>query len=272
MASSRTGGFARRLVAMLALVSLLLVAFGPTALAASVTPTFVDGNASCSQLLGGNPEDWHELKIDGVPVEGGVYSNAHGSVTITEVYKDDENKTIGFDFTSTPNVAGVFVKGGSGGNLYDYRPAGTAADTELYSPFGAGPGGTKRHEISHVSFCFAAAAVTPSPAPTDTPSPAPTDTPSPAPTDTPTPTPAPTDTPMPTPAPTDTPMPTPAPTDTPMPTPAPTGTPPDTAVAPSTEGTGGAALQGNLFILLLIGSIAVMWLVVRPTRQVRQRR
>jgi hypothetical protein len=109
-------------------------------------------------------------------------------------------------------------------------------------------------------------AVAPTPTPADTPTPTPTEfVPTPTPADTPTP--EPTEV-VPTPTPAFTPTPT--PTDF-VPTPAPTGTPPDTAVAQGGDSQGGA-LSGSLFILLIVGSIAAMWLVLRPMRPVRVRR
>ena len=46
----------------------------------------------------------------------------------------------------------VVVKGGSNANLFDYRPAGNAADTALHAP--VNPNNGTFYGLSHISFCF----------------------------------------------------------------------------------------------------------------------
>jgi hypothetical protein len=121
------------LVAM-ALGVMALVATAGTAKAASVTPTQHDGNPTCKTLLD-NPTAF-EIKVD--PPKSGSY----GPITVN--FSPDGRLV---DFTSTVPVLAVFVKGGNeGGNLYDYRPAGSTGDTGLTTP--------TNQQISHVSFCW----------------------------------------------------------------------------------------------------------------------
>ena len=44
------------------------------------------------------------------------------------------------------------MKGGSNANLFDYRPAGDAADTALHAP--VNPNNGTFYGLSHISFCF----------------------------------------------------------------------------------------------------------------------
>jgi hypothetical protein len=118
----------------MAIGAMALVATAGTAKAASVTPTQIDGNPTCKTLLA--PEPAFEIKID--PPKSGSY----GPITVTF---SPDGKLV--DFTSTVPVLAVFVKGGNeGGNLYDYRPAGSSGDTGLTTP--------TNQQISHVSFCW----------------------------------------------------------------------------------------------------------------------
>jgi hypothetical protein len=61
-----------------------------------------------------------------------------------------------FDWTSTVDIAAVFVKGGSNGNLYLY-PGGETADTGLHAPDNASGGFAG---LSHVTFCVPAVTTT----------------------------------------------------------------------------------------------------------------
>jgi hypothetical protein len=132
-------------------------------LAASVTPTIVDGNPTCAELgaLTGHP-DWQELKID--PPKGGTYTSGDGAFKVT-VTTDGQS----FDFSVADGelVDAAFAKAGDqGGNLYDYSPAGINADTDLVAPTTGG--GDNQAALSHITFCY-----TPdkTPPPADTPTP-----------------------------------------------------------------------------------------------------
>jgi hypothetical protein len=129
----------RRLWSLLAavLAALLIATLAPPvgrAGAASVGPEYVAGNPTCATLTGID----RELKVE--PVTNGTFSNAYGSVTITNKVGNS------LAFTASPRVLAVYLKAGPGGNLYDYRPDGTLGDTNLVSPVS--------DSISHVSFCF----------------------------------------------------------------------------------------------------------------------
>src|SRR5215204_5736109 len=106
---------------------------------ASVNPTPYQGNFSCSQLIPGSTE----LKVE--PVTSGTYSD--GTLTVTII-----STGTSFDFTSNILVDAVFVKAGSGGNLYDYRPGGTLGDTGLIGPINPNTGNP--YGLSHISFCY----------------------------------------------------------------------------------------------------------------------
>jgi hypothetical protein len=204
---------------------------------ASVPPTPIQGNQSCSQLVPGTTE----LKLEGSQLADGTYSDGTLSVTID---LSDDGTTV--SWTSNIGVDAVFVKAGNSGNLYVYNPESTG-DTNLVSP--TGPQG-QLLAISHLSFCYD---VEPTNTPTNTPVPptntftpvpptatdTPTNTPTDTPTDTPTNTPTDTATPTPTNTPTNTPTDTatPTPTDTPTntPTDTPTNTPTDTATPTPTD-------------------------------------
>jgi hypothetical protein len=111
-----------------------------------VDPVYREAN-SCTELA---PEGftWSELRIP-APVSDS-YANEYLTVTL-DVYSD----TLGpaFDWWATELIDAVYVMGGPGGNLYQYRPPGPAvyADTGLHAP--ANPGGNYR-DIEEVLFCY----------------------------------------------------------------------------------------------------------------------
>jgi hypothetical protein len=94
-------------------------------------------------------------KIDRVPNLG----EQVGPITITKLWYQTEGanlaetgtSVVGFDFTSTKPVYAVYVKGSSGGNLYDYRADGVTADTELHTIVNSSG---KFAQISHVDFAW----------------------------------------------------------------------------------------------------------------------
>jgi hypothetical protein len=205
------------LVAFLFLLSWTLMPVLGESSQSHVAPTFVDGNPSCSQLVPGTTE----LRVD--PPGSGTFNDGTLTVTI------DNYTGTSFDFSANLGVDAVFVKAGSGGNLYLYHPEVTS-DTGLQSPIN--PQNDQPFEISHILFCYDVDPTeTPTNTPTDTPTQTPTDTPTNTPTNTPTDTPTNTPTETPTNTPTDTPTNT--PTDTPTNTP--TNTPTDTPTNTPTE-------------------------------------
>jgi hypothetical protein len=190
----------------LLVIGMLSLIFGQV-IGASVTPTLIQGNQTCSNLVAGTTE----LKVE--PPGAGVYTDGTLTVTITNYTGTS------FDFTSNIGIDAVFVKAGNQGNLFIYNPE-TFGDTNLYSP--TGPQG-QLLAISHISFCYDVEP--PTNTPTDTPTNTPTDTPTNTPTDTPTNTPTDTPTNTPTDTPTNTPTDTPTNTPTKTPTNTPTNTP-----------------------------------------------
>lgn len=130
--------------------------------AASVSPTFVEGNVTVEDC----PQGTTGLYLDEETTSGEA-----AGVTVTIVY-DSEAKSL--DFTAEGGVVvHAFVKGGDNYNWYDYSPDGVTSDTDLVAPDNAsnGPAG-----LSHVVFCVADVEETPTPTPTpeETPTPTPT--------------------------------------------------------------------------------------------------
>ena len=129
IAIRRTAGLATAAV----LAAVLAIGITP-ALAASVDPVLVTGNADCNAATGLT----QLTKIEPVT------SQTKDGVTIT-VSGDS------FSWSSTVTIAAVFVKGGPDGLLYDYRPAGATGDTGLHAPTNSSSG--DYYGLSHVTFC-----------------------------------------------------------------------------------------------------------------------
>jgi hypothetical protein len=146
----------------------------PSATAASVTPTKVDGNPKC-------PVGLTELKIEeqGSPPKDGTYSSDDDKFVVTiDVDATGQN----FNFTVTTGTAlVVYAKGGDAANEYDYRPGGSTADTVLHAPEKNG----HLPELSHISFCYGET-TTPTSPPTSAPTSPPTSEPTSPPTSPPT--------------------------------------------------------------------------------------
>jgi hypothetical protein len=117
--------------ALLLLMALVMMLAAP-ALATHVEPVFVPGNQNCNAATG---------LVELTRFEP-VSSGSQDGVTIT-VNGDT------FDWTSTVDIAAVFVKGGPDGNLYLY-PGGETADTGLHAPENASGGFAG---LSHITFC-----------------------------------------------------------------------------------------------------------------------
>jgi hypothetical protein len=108
--------------------------------AASVDPTFMDGNPSCADL--GYP---HEIKFD-PPAPG---SKSAGGVTVDMSLGADQYGTL-VDWTSSAPIDAVIVKGGPNALSYVYA-GGSSGDTGLHTPFN---GPEKYYGLSHVNFCW----------------------------------------------------------------------------------------------------------------------
>jgi hypothetical protein len=135
------GTFPRRMLAFAAVAAIALsfALMTRPVLATHVTPTVIDGNASCGQL---NVAYDHEFKIDETP-ETKTYSDPNSDFEVDITVNDGATE---MSFSSNLPVDAVFVKGGNeGGNLYVYDPPVTE-DSGLTTP--------TNQQISHVSFCF----------------------------------------------------------------------------------------------------------------------
>ena len=119
----------------------VLVFAAVPAYAASVEPGFIAGNPSCADLN----SQWTEVKYE--PVQSGTHEVGDGSLTVS-VTVDGATRT--FDFTATPGVDAVIVKGGPNALVYAYEPDATG-DTGLHAP--VNPENGDYYGLSHISFC-----------------------------------------------------------------------------------------------------------------------
>ena len=116
-----------------------------------VQPVLLSGNRNCAEVLGADLlfeyrlEPVDDATVDlaaesGGDVEGTLVVDVHGDL---------------FDFTIEDGdpLAAVVVKGGNNADLYDYRPAGEVADTDLHAPLNADS--DQYYGLSHISFCWA---------------------------------------------------------------------------------------------------------------------
>ncbi len=140
---------------------------GPPTTSLNVQPEQVDGNPTCSDLIGSGDflfefkfepvadlDDW-PLSFDGLSGELDV-----------DVYNTPDGQAFDFDVSGDFVVAAVFVKAGPGGNFYDYRPDGANFPLEIFGDAGVGdtflhgpinPQNNKFYGLSHISFCIAEA-------------------------------------------------------------------------------------------------------------------
>lgn len=123
---------------------------GPPSVLRGVQPTWESGNPTCGNF----DSTWTEFKIDQSPADG-TYNSLGLTVTVTA----SDGKF--FDWSANLDLAAVFVKGGNGGDLYSYSQA-VNSDTVLHAPYMVNTHPeeekTEARGISHVSFCWAAAA------------------------------------------------------------------------------------------------------------------
>jgi hypothetical protein len=121
---------------------------GPPTTTLTVSPRYMAGNPVCWDF--GNANLVHakynvgETNLTKETFENKIYAVEGGTITVSNF-----NGKF-FDFSSTVNMASVFVKAGNGGNLFVYNPT-VNADTGLHGP--VAPNGQVR-DISHVSFCW----------------------------------------------------------------------------------------------------------------------
>ena len=144
--TAKAGTFSRLMLTVAAgsAIALSMIWLAGPVLATHVTPTFVEGNHTCSQL---DSDFGHEFKVE--PVVTGTYDDPASDFSVDITVNDTpEGPTL--DFESNIGVDAAFVKGGDDGNLYSYSPPETS-DTGLHAPLN--PSG-KWAGLSHVSFCF----------------------------------------------------------------------------------------------------------------------
>jgi uncharacterized repeat protein (TIGR01451 family) len=122
-----------------------------------VQPVLLIGNQNCAEVLGddllfeyrdNSPAD---DTVDLAAVSGGL---VEGTLTI-----DVHGNLVDFEIEGGDPLAAVVVKGGSNANLFDYRPDGETADTDLHAPLN--PENDQFYGLSHISFCWAQEVVTP---------------------------------------------------------------------------------------------------------------
>jgi len=151
---STTATPAKTALALVAILSLLLSLF---AIARPVIANHdVDGPAVTPTVQPGNPEcpaGTTEIKFEGGNLASGKELSAtiDGQLVIVEI--TNVNVPAGtFDFNVEGGVALVVIaKGGPNGNVYDYRPGGSAHDDGLSTPIN--PSNGKPYGLSHISFC-----------------------------------------------------------------------------------------------------------------------
>lgn len=123
-------------------------------LGADVSPQFVEGNPTCSDLLDAGQFDIPEVKIE--PVESGTYNlngelDADGPILLT-VRNTDQGQVVDFSLDGFLAM-GVVVKGGPNANFYDYTGlGGVAFDEDLHAP--VNHNNDRFFGLSHVSFCL----------------------------------------------------------------------------------------------------------------------
>jgi hypothetical protein len=145
--------------AVFAAVGLVGLAGAGVAGSASVSPTVVEGNPTCTDL--GYPS---ELKVD--PPTSGVHSD--GTLTVTV---DIDGALV--DWTSDIGVDAVIVKGGPVANVYTYVPPSTGDDDLVTA---TNPSNDAPYGLSHLAFCYGTPTTTTTGATTTTSAPATTTT------------------------------------------------------------------------------------------------
>jgi hypothetical protein len=137
---------------MLATVGLIAAALAAPVAAGGidgpdVPAQFVDGNPTCGDLGFDN-----EVKFDSPNSTDGTYTDPISGFSVDLDFNDTpEGETVDFSNASDP-VTAVFVKGSSGGNLYDYSASPVTEDDGLHAPIAGGS--ETWAQVSHISFCF----------------------------------------------------------------------------------------------------------------------
>jgi hypothetical protein len=131
---------------MLLLMSLVVVV-GLPAVASHVAPVLVVGNENCGAATG--LEEIFRDESQNI-TSGSHDVDGDGDVDIIITVNGSAQT---FDWSTNEGLVihAVFVKGGSDGNLYDYRPAGATSDTGLHAP--VNPQNGNFYGLSHITFC-----------------------------------------------------------------------------------------------------------------------
>lgn len=117
-----------------------------------VPPVTIPGNPKCQDLFPNNP-NIREFKLEDGQLKSGTYTSPDGFLTVKLTTTPDplgRGQLIAFE--TNIGVDGVFVKGGPGGNFYNYEPTEVTLDTGLHTP--VNPNNGKFYGISHISFCY----------------------------------------------------------------------------------------------------------------------
>jgi hypothetical protein len=130
-----------------------------------VYPEYYDGNPQGgpnNDNAGYFNEEYLEFRV--TDPSDGIYSDGYLTIDIDVENKGNTGPTFDWMITADSYVKalpGIFVKGGPGGNWYDYEDfedvpgvIGASWDGYLHAPLGAGKGGSKFYGLSHISFAY----------------------------------------------------------------------------------------------------------------------
>ncbi|MCK5251731.1 MAG: Ig-like domain-containing protein, partial [Thermoplasmata archaeon] len=131
-----------------------------------VQPVYYKGNPQADDGTNVNYFSSGLIEFRIQDVDSGTYTSSDGFLKVKIVVDDDDDEGPNFDWEIASGsvvkaIPGIFVKGGNGGNWYDYSDFddvtgvdGATDDGYLHSPPGAGPNGEKYYGLSHISFGY----------------------------------------------------------------------------------------------------------------------
>jgi hypothetical protein len=143
LAKRRTAG----MTGVLLLLMSLTLAIGLPAGASHVAPVLVTGNENCEAVTGLD----EIFRDESNPITSGNHdTDGDGD---NDIFITVNGGAQTFDWSTDEGllIHAVFVKGGSDGNLYDYRPTGATSDTGLHAP--VNPQNQNFYGLSHITFC-----------------------------------------------------------------------------------------------------------------------